>query len=440
MKNLLMKRILVAVGTIFLLADLAQAMTLKESIDQAIKTNPTVISYRKKMTAADARLNQAIGSFMPTVQVNGSYGKAYTSPSTVQITTGGVTQNFTFGTDATATNKALQGTFSQPIFVAGLFPGFKIAQKGAEIAKEDYNNIVVDMQFNVTQTYFNVLLAEKSLKLSADLLNMAKSHFDQVNAMLAAGTATKADLLRAEVQVANNEVALTKAKNGLDIAKDAFNNALGRDIETPVALTDVGFTGQLGSVPEYKQLLAMAFDNRPDWKQFVLTTQVGEENVRVAQAAMIPSVMLSGQTGNQGVSYPSYDNNTNAWSVTGAASWTLFNGLSNLNKVKEASANLDAQKANEEQVRNSIALEVRDSFLNLKSAFETIGSSRKAVESGKESYKVSDLRYTSGVGTNLEVIDAQVALNQASVNYLQALFDLEIAKAKLNKVVGKGVL
>ena len=74
---------------------------------------------------------------------------------------------------------------------------------------------------------------------------------------------------------------------------------------------------------------------------------------------------------------------------------------------------------------------------DLKSVMETIGSAKKAEELAEENYKVSSLRYRSGVGTNLEVIDAQVALTQARINYSQAQFDLEIAKAKINKVVGR---
>ena len=87
-----------------------------------------------------------------------------------------------------------------------------------------------------------------------------------------------------------------------------------------------------------------------------------------------------------------------------------------------------------------MALEVRDAFLTLKSSLLTIGSTQKAVNSAEESLKLSNLRYTSGVGTNLEVIDAQVSLTQAKYNHLQALFDTEINKAKVNKVVGKEVL
>jgi outer membrane protein TolC len=183
----------------------------------------------------------------------------------------------------------------------------------------------------------------------------------------------------------------------------------------------------------------LAFDNRPDWKQYSLAQQVGEENLKLARSAYLPSFLLTGQTGKRITEYSAYNADANSWTVSGVASWTLFDGLTTQNRVKEAAANLESQRATEKQVRDGIALEVRDAYLTLKGAQETIGSARKAVDSAEENYKVSEVRYQSGVGTNLEVLDAQVARTQSKINHLQTLFDLEIAKAKINKVVAKEV-
>jgi outer membrane protein TolC len=422
----------------------ANALTLKESIGIGLKNNPSVIASQKKADAADAKLGQAVSAFLPTIKLDGTYGRSYTQPSVVQFTTqtstGAATQTLTFGTDAAMDSKSLQASLNQPLFVAALLPGYGIAKKNSDLAKEDLRKTIQDTSFNVTQAYFGVIKAEKMAKLAQESKEMAQSHFNQVKAMLSAGVVTQADLLRSEVQLANSEVVLTKARNGLELARDAFNNALGKDLEQAVSLQEEGFTGTVPSLPEYKDLLAQSFGNRPDWKQYLLSVGMGEDNLRVAQTAYLPTAMLTASTGDQITEYPSYKSDVNSWRVTGAASWTLFDGMGRENRIREAVANLEAQKATEDQVRNGIALEVRDSYLNLKSAIETIGSVKKAVDSAEENYKVSNLRYSSGVGTNLEILDAQVALTQAKTNYLQGLFDVEVAKAKINKVVGKEVL
>src|SRR3989338_1452008 len=177
-----------AICLLFILLTTASfSLTLKESIDMAVKNNPAVATSQKKLDAANARFNQAMGMFFPTIKLDANYGKAYTQPSTVQFTAAGVTQTLTFGTDAAATNKGLTASLTQPLFVAGLFPGFKIAQKGAELAKEDLMKTLIETQFNAANAYYGVLKAEKFYQLSEQAREMAQNHRDEVKTMLAAG-------------------------------------------------------------------------------------------------------------------------------------------------------------------------------------------------------------------------------------------------------------
>lgn len=422
----------------------AHGLTLKESVDLASRNNPTVIAAEKKQAAASAKLGQATGAFMPTLKLDANYSKSYAQPSVIQMTiptsSGSVTQSFTSGTDSTVTSNSWTASLNQPLFVAALWPGYSLAQKGVELANEEMKKAQLESAFNVTQTYYGVLKAEKFVKLSQESKEMAQSHLNQVKAMFKAGVATRADLLRGEVQLANTDVNLTKAKNGLELAKDAFNNALGRELEENVALEEGSLSETIAALPEYRELLNLALSNRPEWRQFQLNKKIVEETLRISQVEYYPTIFLVGQVGNRGTEYPGYNSSVNSWSVAGVGSWNIFDGFGRENRIKENSANLEAQIANENQLKSGIALEVRDIYLTLKSALETIDSAKKAVASAEESYKVSASRYNSGVGTNLEVLDAQVALTQTKINYLQSLFDLGTAKARLNKIVGKEVV
>ncbi|MFH1390506.1 MAG: TolC family protein [Candidatus Margulisiibacteriota bacterium] len=422
----------------------AQSLTLKESVDFAMNNSPAVLAAHKKLSAANAKLAQAVGAFLPTVKLDANYGKSYSDPSVMQVTVatsqGAVTQDFTTGTDATVTAKGWGASLTQPLFVAALWPGYNIARNIVDLAQEEYKKAQLEVAFNVTQNYFGVLKAIKYVELSKESNEMAESHLNQIKMMLAAGVSTRADQLRGEVQLANSEVGLTKAKNALELAKDAFNNSLGRDLEQPVDLKDEGFTGTFSNLPEYKEVFRLALENRPDWRIYLFNENIARESLRVSQLEYLPTLLLSAQTGNRVTEYPGYGSSTNSWSVIGAASWTIFDGLGRENRIKEAVANLEAQKEAEEQVRNGVALEVRDVYLTLKSASETIASAKKAVASAEENQKVMTSRFASGAGTNIEVLDAQVSLTQARINYLQSLFDLETAKAKLNKVIGKEVV
>ncbi len=184
-------------------APAVNALDLKESINFAIKNNPTVVASQKKAEAARAKLGQAVSAFFPTVNLNGNVDDAYAQPQNVQVSIGGVNQNITIGTDTAATVTGVQALLSQPVFVASLYPEYGIAKKGYEAASEDYKQTVVDTYFNVTQTYFGVLKSIKMEKLMSDSLEMARSHLDQVQSMLNAGMATKADFLRSKFAILN---------------------------------------------------------------------------------------------------------------------------------------------------------------------------------------------------------------------------------------------
>ncbi len=415
----------------------ARALTLPDSVDIALKHNPSVLAAQKKLDAANARLAQAVGAFFPNIKLSGNYADLHSDPQVMQVTVGGQTQTFNV---ATATvSKSWAATLSQPVLQAGLFPGLKMAQRASDAAAQDLRKTVNDTTYNVTAAYFGVLSADKLAKVAVDSLALANSHLAQVQAMLSSGVATRADLLRADVQVANSEVALTRARNNLDLARNTFNNVLGQPIDQAVVLADA-VESSVPIPPDYPAVLQTAYDNRPDWLSFLDNRKIAEENVALARTGYWPTVNFSAQTGNTVTDYPGFEASSNAWSLTGAASWTLFDGLGTQNRINEAAANLEVQKATEEQVRSNVALDVRNALLNLRSVIETIASTKKAVDFAEESYKVSSLRFSSGVGTNIEVIDAQVALIQARTDYLKSHFDLEVSKAWVNQAAGTEVM
>lgn len=406
-------------------------MDLKESVNYAIKHNPSVLASKKNLEAAHARLSQAFGAFLPKININGNYGKAYSQPQTMQIQG----QVISFGTTETNTSKSLTASLTQPIFVPALFPGYNIALNQYNSASEDLRKAVQKTTYDVTAAYFSVLAGKRYVELQEETLKLAKSHLEQVESMLNTGFSTKADLLRAQVQVENSNLGLTKAHNAFDIAKNTFNNTLGRALEEPVDLK-IELYPDFKVLPKYEDLIKTAFMYRPEWRQFLLGKKIAEDNLGLAQTGFLPNVTLAGQTGNNIVEYASFKSDANSWNVVGTASWTLFDGLTVANKVREAAAMLDAARANEDQTRNNIELEIKNAYYDLKSAKEALVSTKKAQEFADESYKVSDLRFTSGMGTNLEVIDAQVSLNTAKLNHLKALYDMETTKAKINKAVG----
>jgi len=422
--------------SLFPIISYAEELSLKNALDIAMEKSPAIVSAREGVTAADGKLGQAFGAMLPNLSASGQAGSSYTKPYTMFGTISINTQEET----AAVTNYSL--TLTQPLFNGALLPGLKLAESGYKIAKENYRKSRYDLVYNVVNTYYGVLKATKMNELSNDTLDMSRSHLKQVRAMLDAGTATRADVLRVEVQVANNEVGVMKADNAMVLAKDAFNNILGRDLETDVSLSDKEFAAEMVTPKTKKECLAMAFENKPDWKIFQMNKQINANAKDIAWSGYLPSLALVGSATGNKIDYPKtdeLDQDIYTNSVMASGQWTLFDGFAREGRIKEANANLAALEANEESIRNGIVLEVKDACLNLESSVKMIRSARKAVDLARENYRISRERYKTGAGSNLEMIDAQTAYSEASTNLYQAQFDYQVAKAKVNQAVGSDV-
>jgi outer membrane protein TolC len=412
----------------------ADTMNLKSSIDIAMNNSPSMIEASEKLRAADARLGQAFGAILPNLSVSGNIGNAYQQPYQVEF--GAMSAEA--GTDETAYTSGYTFTLTQPLFMGGkLLSALDIAKASYNSEKENYRAAQRGLSYDVLYSYYGVLRAQKLSDLAEEALALAKAHLAQVKAMYSAGITTKADVLRSDVQVSNSEQDYTKAKNGFELAKNSFNNTLGRGLDEPVEIAEREFTSDSVSIDAYSDLVILAMKSRPEWLSFEYSKLISEKSVNIAYGNYWPNIMLVGTSGNAKRDYPTYvDTDQNSWTAMAQANWTLFDGLATPAKVDEADANHKAMLANEIKVKNNILLDIKNANLTLSSATDVLTSAKKEVASAVENYSIAEQKYKNGVGSNLEVIDAQVARTRAKTDLYQAQFDLQIAKAKLNKAIG----
>lgn len=429
---------------VLLFVPIALGLTLDESIQIAKNKNPLIISAKKKLEASKASLLQATGAFFPTLNLDASTGQMYQQPSEVSFTTTvgtvSVTQKYLMGVDSQIPTRRLNLTLTQPIFTGGrLTSAHNLAQNNYKITYEDLRSKTASVIFDTTTAYFGVIKSEKLVELSEQSYNMAKNHFEQAKALFETGISTRSDILRSEVQLINAEISLTKAKNGLIIAKNNLNNLLGNHYDNEIKVEQSEFENIATILPSYEKILGFAYQYRPEWIQFKLSADIANNNLNIAKSDVFPSVVAIGTYGSSYSQYPTYSTDTNSWTAMLSASWNIID-IKTTAKIKEAYENLEAQNANETFIKNNIALEIKNAYLDLKTAQDTISSAKKALDLAEENYKVASLRYSAQVATNLEVIDAEVALTQARINNLNAQFDIQTAKAKLNKLAGKDIL
>jgi outer membrane protein TolC len=177
-----------------------------------------------------------------------------------------------------------------------------------------------------------------------------------------------------------------------------------------------------------------ALANRPELFQAEAGIEAAKASVKVAKSGYMPQVAASASNDWSSANWPGDDGEN--WGVGISVSMNVFDSGVTAAKVRAAEANLYKAEETYRQTKDSVQLDVRNSYLSLREAEKRIATSKVAVESAQEDYRISQLRYQAGVGTNIDVMDSQVALTQAQNNYVQALYDYNTSSASLAKAMG----
>jgi len=406
-------------------ATAAEPLTLEESIQIAMKNNPGIQAAEKARQAALARVHQAKAQFGPNVDLLAS--RTQQGP-TVGFATGP-------GSSVTIVPPSREDYILQlnhTLFAGESIPAAKrVARLGAEAAADSLEDVRQDIILQTKTAFFGVLRAQALRNVAAEALESAREHLRVANANFAAGTVARFDVLRSEVEVAQAEESLVQAENAVALAKAAFNNALGRPVDTPVALVEV--TAEAFHIPELEESLKLAMKQRPEMRAAEKNVAIAKENIAIQDAGRRPALNLAAQYHRQPATGFSEDYSWNA--VLSLALPVFDRGLAK-SRVREAKEVVAQNESIREQVRQGITLEVQQAVLNITEAIKRLETAKKAVAAAEESMRIADLRYAEGMGTQLEVTDARVALTRARVSYTQALYDYQTAYAKWENAVG----
>jgi len=328
---------------------------------------------------------------------------------------------------------------TQPIFTGGaLTSSYQIAKLGLDMAEKNWSRAKQDIVLQVKEAYFTILKVEKIKEVALQAVEQVKSHVDVSQAFFEEEMIPKNDLLEAQVRYAQVKQDLIRADNGVQIAKAYFNTVLRQDVNEPVEVEDV-----LGYRPEVFSLegcLKEGIERRPEMKEANLNLERAQKGVRLAKSRFFPhiSVVTNYQRmGNhadlRGNPYEDAEN----WMVSTLFSWDVWEWGKKHYQVSARRAKAAQAEELEKQVGDVIALEVKESYLNLKEAEKNIFVAETAREQAEENFRLNQARYNEQMATTTDVLDAQTLLTEAQNNYYNALSDYHIAKARLERAVGR---
>ncbi|MBI1846425.1 MAG: TolC family protein [Candidatus Rokubacteria bacterium] len=401
---------------------------LDEAVAIGLEANPSIQQRLYAYAAARYAVDQVLAPLMP--QLTGSVSATKSQNVLLSTSpTSGVTTKFTTAREMNQTFLA-QVTLSQILFDFGkTMAATDAAKKLAEVSLQSVELQRQLISLTIKQAYTNILFAKRLEQVALQAVSRAQLNLKSAQGFYEVGTRPKSDVVRAEVDVANARVDIIRARNAQRLGLFALNTAMGIAVDTPTQIRD-NLVYQPVTMDSVK-LREEALQSRPEYKQAKLQAQQSEALLRGATRAFFPSVTGSG-------SYSGASTELNpAWALTLSLNWTLFDGGGLIAAYRVANANFEAAKANVAASGLDISNQVEQSWSTVTEAQERIQAAQAAVASAQENFRLAQGRFDAGVGTILELTDAQLALTQAQNTEAQALADFKNALYALDRAVGR---
>lgn len=417
-------------------------LTLRQCIEMALKNDLSIQNAQHRVRAAEQGVNQARAAFLPQIQANTgtrrigqgpTSDKPYFDPQTLREIQPG---------EQTYTTANIGASLSQSIYNGGRnWAQMDQAKANAGMTKTALRIQQRGVIRTVKERYIEVLRAEKLLEVVQEALRLSEAQLKQSQTMYELGAKAKVDVLKSRVKMANDKLNLISAQNRLDQARAGLSRALGLDPTAPVRIQEEPFPLP-DPLPDFEDALSRALKQRPemDWATW---------NVKSTQAAV--SLQKSGHRPNVFVhgGYSWSDENYGAirdmfsqkysWSYGFSLSVPLFDGWATRSGVRSARETLRAAENSLEQQRWDIALEIQQALLDLQRERERIELSQESIASAEEDLRYAEESYRLGAGTILEVLDAQAKLTDARNVQAGALYDVQLARLRLDMAMGEPV-
>ncbi|GLI36627.1 TolC family protein [Geobacter hydrogenophilus] len=421
-----MNRLLWGLVAVLSLAGAAHAETL--SLDECLR-RAAAGNYGLTVTAHDRRIaaeniSLAKSGFLPRLDFQGGY-TAQAKP-----------QAFSFAGRETETQDATYGFFNitatQTIYDFGRTSSrTRRASLLQEAVSHSYDAQERDVFLQVVEAYYGILEAKKVLGAADEEIVQRTDHLRVAQNLYEQGVVTRNDLLQAEVKLADSRQRRLAATNLVENRWLFLNYLTGRPLPFRADLEEKDTPA---SLPPLEAAEEKALANRPELAALARTVEAGEAEVSEARTGYFPEIFAQGSI--------DYMENSKAreqaiYAATVGLRVNLFDGLATTSRYRQTVENLGKQRDNLRLAREQIRLELATSQNDARVAAERIRTVETAIKQGEENLRINRDRYQAQVGTATDVIDAQTLLTQIRTDYFRAVFDYQVAAARVRKAMGE---
>ena len=405
-------------------------LNLEDAMQRAFNTNPAITIAGYERDSARASYNAARNSRW--ISISGTHSTQRSGYDDYHQVKNNITGILSLSKEI-GNAHANSLTASMPIFTGGKLNGtIKQAKAGYLISEQGLQKAYNDMRSTVTNGYFDMLQADNMQKLGRESVDRLADHLKNVEAQYEVGVVAKVDVLRSQVELANAKQSLIKAENAYQIAEANLNKIVGLPMDTQLKLDNILVYTPYDNDMQY--CLDYAAKHRPELEQAKQQVEAAKGALRVAISGHMPQVAATASQSWKDSNWPGDENGN--WGVGVTVSMNIFDSGVTVSKIHGAEADLAKAHETYRDTVDAVNLDVRSNYLNLREAEKRIDTTKLAVSQAEEDYRIAQLRYMNGVGTNTDVLDAQVALTDAKTNYLQAMYDYNTCKTNLETAIG----
>ncbi len=389
-----------------------EKLSVQKCVEIALEHQPAILSAIHAKTAAESRVGEAKSNYYPQVNLFSSYSQLQQVLDHFQIPS---YQEYSVG-----------GALSQTFYDFGRTSSQVNATKySAEAAGSDVDNARINIILGVKAAYYAFLQSKRNVEVAKETVSLFQGHLDIALSSFKVGTRAKYDVTKAEVDLSNAKIALIHARNAERVAKVGLDTAIGVRADYEI-VDDLDYKKYSISLED---ALKKAFENRPDVRALSLRTQGAEKTTEAARSGYLPTLAGSAQ-------YSTQANLADAWAVGVTLTVPIFSGFSTQYAVNESLANYNSMVSSQQQLSLNVYNEVSQAYLNMAEAEETIPASELSVRLARENMDIAEGRFKEGVGTSIEVSDAQTTLSNAKLAHIQSLLNYKLTQATLERSIG----
>lgn len=413
------------------------SLSLDDTIRMALYNNRDIKIQEQEVDFAKANIVAAQSNFFPQASIG--YGFTYNDAVATTNSLPNTRKDTRIFTGYKSDNQlTLNG--SQMIYDGGAsIASLKEARIQLKIQEETLAARRLGIEFEAKRLFYGLLLAYEALRINQDLVDQSQAHYENVRNKFEQGTSSRFDALQSKVQVSKLIPPLVQAENSIEVISNDLKKLLYLDINCTIELKD-----SLRYRPvdiNLEEFLNEAYKNSPEMRLKILGVDLEKWAIEFAKSGWYPNINAAGNylyTSDKIMDMinPRHDN----WNLGISATFSIFDGMSTLAKVKEARVRYSQAFLSKEDIIEQIAVDIRRGCLDLKEAHAIILSQKDSLAEAKDALNISYIGYDNGVMINLDVIDAQVSLSQVEKNLVGGIYDYLMAIAFLDRVMGREYL